>query len=46
MLRADAAWRDELARTTAADLAERVVATSSPRGLELGAEWLTEVTRP
>jgi Rrf2 family protein len=44
MLRADAAWRAELARTTAADLAREVLATSSPRGLELGAAWLTEVT--
>lgn len=43
MSRADAAWRAELARTTAADLAHEVLATSSPRGLELGAAWLTEV---
>lgn len=44
MLRADAAWRAELARTTAADLAHEVLTTSSARGLELGAAWLTEVT--
>lgn len=45
MLRADAAWRAELARTTAADLATGVVTTSSPRALELGAAWLEEATR-
>lgn len=44
MLRADAAWRAELARTTAADLAHEVLVTSSARGLELGAAWLDEVT--
>jgi len=43
MLRADAAWRAELAGTTAADLAHTVLATSSLRGLELGAEWLAGV---
>ncbi len=44
MLRADAAWRAELARTTVADIADGVMSTSSTRALELGAEWLQEVT--
>ena len=44
MLRADAAWRAELARNTVADIAAGVMSTSSTRALELGAEWLQEVT--
>lgn len=44
MLRADAAWRAELARTTAADLAASVLATSSPASLERGAAWLVAAT--
>jgi Rrf2 family protein len=40
MVRADAAWRAELARTSAADLAAGVLASTSPAALERGAEWL------
>lgn len=40
MIRADEAWRAELARTTAADLATSVLASSSPQSLERGAAWL------
>lgn len=45
MIRADAAWRAELARTTAADLAASVLADASPTGLERGAAWLARATR-
>lgn len=44
MLRADAAWRDVLARTSAADLAGSVITTSSPASLERGAAWFASVT--
>lgn len=40
MIRADAAWRTELAATTAADLAAGVLATASPDALARGAAWL------
>lgn len=43
MLRADAAWRSELARTTAADLAASVIASSSAEALARDAEWLARV---
>jgi len=43
MIRADAAWRAELARTTAADLAASVLTTSSPDSLARGIEWLIRI---
>ena len=43
MARADAAWRAELARTTAADLAAGVLESSSPEALTQGAEWFARV---
>jgi Rrf2 family protein len=45
MVRADSAWRAELARTTVADLATNVVTTSSPSSLREGARWFADVTR-
>lgn len=44
MVRADAAWRAELGRTTVADLASSVLTTSSPAALERGAAWLATAT--
>ena len=45
MNRADAAWRNELRGVSLADLMGEVVAHSSPKALELGAEWMEVVLR-
>lgn len=45
MDRADTVWRDELARTTAADLATSVLTTSSPESLERGVRWFADALR-
>jgi Rrf2 family protein len=45
MLRADAAWRKELAATTVADLLHEVLSTSSPTALRKGAAWIEEVVQ-
>lgn len=43
MLRADAAWRDELRRTSIGELVAGVVADASPKSLEKGAAWAADV---
>jgi Rrf2 family protein len=43
MVRADQAWRDELRRTTIADLLVGVVAEAPPDALAKGVRWLEEV---
>ena len=43
MGRAEAAWQDELRRTTVADIARHVVAGAPPAALEKGMSWLSGV---
>jgi Rrf2 family protein len=43
MGRAEAAWEDELRRTTVADIARHVVAEAPPAALERGKAWLSDV---
>jgi Rrf2 family protein len=45
MDQADAAWRNELRGVSLADLMGDVVAHSSPKALELGAQWMEVVLR-
>jgi Rrf2 family protein len=45
MVRADAAWRDELRRTTIADLLVGIVAEAPPEALAKGVEWLQKEMR-
>lgn len=45
MDRADEAWRDQLRRTTLADLARGVLTDVDPRSLAKGATWLREAVR-
>jgi Rrf2 family protein len=44
MVEADAAWRERLARTSIADLAEGVAGDASPKAIEKFGTWLQEVT--
>ena len=44
MVQADAAWRDELRRTTVADLLVGVIAEAPPEALAKGIRWLQEVS--
>jgi Rrf2 family protein len=46
MLRAEGAWRAELARTTLADINRGVVENADPRVLARGAQWLAHNCRP
>ncbi len=43
MGRAEEAWREELRRTTVADIARHVVAEAPPAALEKGMAWLSDV---
>lgn len=43
MLRADAAWRSELARTTVQELADGALRNASPEVLAKGVRWMQEV---
>jgi len=43
MWRAEAAWKDELARTSIADIAQTVMTQAPPAALEKGAVWLNGV---
>jgi Rrf2 family protein len=43
MLRADVAWRAEIARTTVQELAEIALRAATPTVLEKGARWMQEV---
>lgn len=45
MQRADDAWRDELRRTSIADLVGMVAASASPEALLKGMGWIQEVLR-
>lgn len=45
MLRADVAWREELARTTVRELADGAVADATDAQLRKGARWFEEVLR-
>jgi DNA-binding IscR family transcriptional regulator len=45
MVLADAAWRDELRRTTIADLLVGVVAEAPPEALAKGIAWLQKEQR-
>jgi Rrf2 family protein len=44
MVEADAVWRERLAHTSVADLAERVARDASPKAMEKFGKWLQEVT--
>lgn len=46
MLRADVAWRSELAKTTVQDLADGALAEATPEQLRKGARWLERVLAP
>jgi Rrf2 family protein len=46
MLRAEGAWRAELARTTLADINRGVVENANPGALARGAQWLGHHCRP
>ena len=43
MNRADEAWRDELRSTSLADIVDAIARDASPKGIEQGIKWLTEV---
>jgi Rrf2 family protein len=43
MNRADDAWRAELRATSVADIVARIARDASPKAIEAGIEWLTEV---
>jgi Rrf2 family protein len=46
MVRADAAWREELRATTVADLLVSVVTDAPPEALAKGIRWLQETSSP
>jgi Rrf2 family protein len=43
MNRADEAWRDELRSTSLADIVDTIARDASPKSIEQGIKWLTEV---
>lgn len=45
MNQADAAWRDELRRSTLADLMVGAIEGAPPKGLEVGVRWMAEAVR-
>jgi Rrf2 family protein len=45
MVRADTAWRDELRRTTIADLLVGIIAEAPPAAMAKGVEWLQKEMR-
>ena len=45
MQRADDAWREELRRTSIADLVGLVATTAPPEALIKGLDWMQEVLR-
>ena len=46
MVSADAAWRDELRKTTVADLLVGVLAEAPPEALAKGVSWLQAAVNP
>jgi hypothetical protein len=43
MIRADDAWRSELRATSIADIVGAIARDASPKAIERGIEWLSEV---
>ena len=43
MWRAEQAWRDELGRTTLADIGVTILEQAPPAALDKGVTWLTQV---